>query len=409
MERIEIYKISDGSLCVEIYKNMNDENSVMYFKGEKAIKAIQTLGKEKIRDVIETPKTDELVLIYKQSIVRLNEYTEIMYKEGIRELRKNIKKFKETQALKKIKIKKVTRKKKHTGKVIIPISIVAIIALSSSLAGYDNDKNLNNNLNESHVEPTTIAQLLEENTVTPYEEEFIMEEGIRPQYVETESEETMETTVSIAYEDNTETEKAYYARNNYWDLIEKYSQMYGLDPSLVLAIATQEKGFHSATMDEGGATGLMQIQNEVWDYEEKTSYNFEIGGYETIYITPEKIQDLEQNIRIGCTIFQESLQVMDYNIIAAIQCYNMGQGNMDDILNAYSIDCGRNVDEILANPNDLGWLDYRYIPECGDPEYVEHVLSWIGNGVNVTVLKDTGEQVSLNIQNNINQKNQVIC
>ena len=29
MERIEIYKISDGSLCVEIYKNMNDENSVM--------------------------------------------------------------------------------------------------------------------------------------------------------------------------------------------------------------------------------------------------------------------------------------------------------------------------------------------------------------------------------------------
>lgn len=35
--------------------------------------------------------------------------------------------------------------------------------------------------------------------------------------------------------------------------------MYGVDPALVLAVATQERGIHSSVTDTGGATGLMQI------------------------------------------------------------------------------------------------------------------------------------------------------
>lgn len=395
MERIEVFESSNRTLCVEIYKNMNDENSVMFFKGEKAISAVKSLGKEKIYDVFENTKTDELILTYKHSIVRLNEYTHIMYKSGMRDIRNNIKKFEEIKALNKIKKKKVTRENKYIGKVIIPISIVSIIAISTVLAGYNDSNFLSSTLKEYEPQLINITQSIEDSTM--------------PLGAVNELEEIPETPVFISYDNRSETDKASFTRNNYWDLIEKYSKMYGLDPNLVLAIATQERGVHSSVMDEGGATGLMQVQNDVWENYNKTSYNFETGEYETFLITFERIQDLEQNIKIGCTIFQECLQNMNYNIPAAIQCYNMGQGSMYQILNAYSIDTGKTVDEILNDPNDVGWLDYRYTIPYGDQNYVENVLSWMGDSNTISVLKENNEEVTLTIKNNVNEKKQVIC
>ena len=91
---------------------------------------------------------------------------------------------------------------------------------------------------------------------------------------------------------------------------------------------------------------------------------------------------------------------MNYNIVAAIQCYNMGYGNMQTILKTYAVDTNRTVDQILNDKNDTGWLDYRYLVTQGDQEYVEHVLSWIGDDLDISVLKDNKEPVCLNIQSN---------
>lgn len=401
MERIEIFKLNDGKLCVEIYHNMNDENSQKLLKGEAATQFIYDLKREKIFDILENEQDKEVVLVYKNKIIRLNEYEEIMYKKGMRILKDNMKKFKETDALSKTKKKKIVRENKHVGKAIIATSIVTGIILSASLVGVK-DAKLSNSSDVYETEPTSIVQLIEENIAVPYQEAMFP-------YVELEQEENIENSVFIDYEDRSETDKAYFTKNNYWDLIEKYSKMYGLDPNLVLAIATQERGSHSSVMDEGGATGLMQVQNEIWENQEKISYNFDIQDYETYYITPERIQDLEQNIRIGCAIFQECLQVMDYNIPAAIQCYNMGQGTMYGILNEYSMDTGKSVEEILNNPSDIGWLGYRDVIPYGDPIYLENVLSWMGDSSNITVLKNNGEEVFLSVSNNTQQKSQVIC
>ena len=416
MERIEIFKLSDGTLCVEIYNNMNDQNSTKRLKGDEATDFICGLKNEKIFDIIPNDQTNEIVLVYKNKIIRLNEYEDIMYKKGMRVLRDNIKKFYEHKALKKRKPKKVTRKNKHTGAVISATSIIAIIALIIVIISSQNQSTLNNQEKYYNIDQIKYMQIIGETI--PAESENYLEE-IAKQIAENPNidqkefvrdvEETSKDDVLIEYEDRSETQKAYNAKTNYWYLIEKYSKMYGLDPNLVLAIATQERGVHSSTMDEGGATGLMQVQNAVWENQYKTSYNFETGEYETIFITREGIQDLEQNIKIGCTIFQECLQVMDYNIPAAIQCYNMGQGTMYEILTAYSKDTGKSIDEILSDPNDLGWMSYRDSISYGDPSYVENVLSWIGDSANITVLKNNGEEVSLTISNNTDQKNPVIC
>lgn len=394
MEKIEIYKLSDGMLCIEIFKDVSNENSTYLFKGNEATTIINKLKNQKIRGVAINPEIDEIIIFYKEGIVRLNEYSKIQYKPGIRYLKEEIKKHEETKSLEKHKNKKVKRKNKHLGVVIVSTTLAAVMLVTGATIAIS--QNIDNE--KQNIISPSVVQVLEEPTLS-YQSDKV------DYFSETQGSDI----VSIDYEDRSQTEKANYAKENYLGLIEKYSKMYGLDPTLVLAIATQERGIHSSVMDEGGATGLMQIQNGVWEYYDKTSYNFETGEYETFCITPDKIQDLEQNIKIGCTIFQECLQNMDYNILAAIQCYNMGQGSMDQILSLYSMDTGKSIKEILNNPQDIGWLEYRSIIPYGDQNYVENVLSWIGDKASLTVMKENNEIVSLNINNKTNEKNRIIC
>jgi hypothetical protein len=157
-------------------------------------------------------------------------------------------------------------------------------------------------------------------------------------------------------------------------------------------------------MDPGGATGLMQIQNSVWVGNDVSAYNFETGKVETLRVTEDRIQDVSYNIRIGCMILQNTMEYMKYNTLAGIQCYNMGYGNMMKILNACSKDTGRSVDEILKDVNNTNWMNYRKIITVGEKEYVERVLSWMGEDVNIKILKRDGSPVSINVGNQLDSK-----
>lgn len=210
------------------------------------------------------------------------------------------------------------------------------------------------------------------------------------------------TKLQLEYEDRSETDKAEFTRLNYGNIIEKYSKIYGLDPKLVTAVATQERGVHSTVMDSGGATGLMQIQNSVWVNEPVRAYNFELGKVESFVIEKEMLSDVDKNIQIGCMVLQNAMQYMDYNIIAAVQCYNMGYGNVNRVLDAYAADNGMTRKEVLANRNDCGWLDYRNIITVGDQKYVENVLSWIGEEASIHVSSTDNSVISLNVTNQNN-------
>ncbi len=171
--------------------------------------------------------------------------------------------------------------------------------------------------------------------------------------------------------------KLLFVKENYGDIIDKYSDMYGLDSNLICAIATQEKGFHSDKIDKGGAIGLMQVQVLVWDDFNLKVYNYDIKDYETIEITKEKLENLDFNIKTGCAIFQNCLNQTHGNVLLAIQTYNMGYGTVvKKILPKYSKASGHSIEEILDNPNDLGWLDYVTSSYPGDANYIKNVLSY---------------------------------
>ena len=227
----------------------------------------------------------------------------------------------------------------------------------------------------------------EKDTTTPTLETKTEEEKINPFTLETE--------------DLTNSEKYQSAKENYFNLIEKYATEYGLDPMLMLAIATQERGVHSETVDPDGGLGLFQIQIEGgwnWDNETISAYNFRTNEEETITITKDKVRNLEFNIKCGCILFQNALREQNYNIPRAIQCYNYGSAYMDQVVSECCRDTGYSRNDI-SDPTNLIWTNYRSVIKNGDNRYLENVLRYLPNDTQLEFKKPSGEKITMTFEN----------
>lgn len=187
-------------------------------------------------------------------------------------------------------------------------------------------------------------------------------------------------------ESETKSEKFLKTKDLYFDIIEKYSNTYNLDPNLMLAIATQESGVHRSIIDDGGAIGLMQIQVNVWNNHNITAYNYDLDCNETECVSLEDLKDVSYNIKIGCMIYQSYLNQLYNNKYAALQAYNMGIGSMNKILDNYSKKSGKSKEDILKE-NDLGWIDFINIDYKGDPIYYKNVLRYYDENNNNNINK----------------------
>lgn len=272
-----------------------------------------------------------------------------------------------------LKQKKYKLTKERIKKVGIAVAAGLVLA-----GGVNAIATTRNNDKEKNIEDTstTVSEDItqkNENTTITYEE-------VKGTTIESVTESATIDELSEKYDElnigsDTSSSKAVKARKMYYYLIKLYSEMYNLNPELVLAIATQERGEHSSVEDSGGAIGLMQVQVNVWHNETINVFNYKENKTEEIYMTLDKLKDLEFNIKAGCAIFQDCLKQFGGNVIAAVQAYNTGPSAVKQIIDTYARSVGKTRSEVLKE-NDLGWLDYRTTEYKGDPEYVEHVLRY---------------------------------
>lgn len=406
MKKIELYIDRNGRITLNEYESLNSINKSLSLKSIEAYEYLKKLSRVPIRRVRELPNDSDVLLVHKDFVLDIKDYVEIFQRNGTTPLLNNIKKYYEYENLKKVKGKKVTRKNKYLNKKIAMLGITFTIVTSCFFTGlastkassmsYDSAQNNQIFSTNNYFIPESSSEI--KNSIIGTSNIINNVQELSISNIEDSSD------IFIDYGDNSETEKAFKTQNNYGYLIEKYSDLYGLDSRLMTAIATQERGEHSEVMDPGGGIGLMQVQKSVWSNQSLTAYNFQTNEYETVVVDPDRLSELEYNIKVGCMIFQSVMRYLDYNVLASIQGYNMGIGSMDMILEKYAIDTNRSVNEILKNQNDHGWLDYRRMITAGDVEYVEHVLSWIGPNVNIKNIKEDGEVVSLSINNKKDEK-----
>ena len=394
MKKFELYLDKNKRLVLSEFKDVEAEYESKVLEGKEAYEYIKKLSSSKIVDIYVNAKKEEAILEYKNFAISLNEYNELLSTKSMNPILHNIKEYNERKELSNLKSKKVKRKNKHTGKKVIATGLAAFMLVSCAHGLLSKKEiQLENNSAYQSVSSENIVYNDSNDSVS-----IITTANSVDKKVENEN------AISLNYEDRSLTEKAYITQAYYSDMITKYANMYGVDPSLAIAVATQESGIHSSKLNPNRGTGLMQIETPVWLGEKVTAYNFETKTIESFTVTSDKLQDVKYNIKMGCMILQNSLEYMNYNALAAIQCYNMGYGNMKKILNSYASEKNKSIDAILSDQYDTGWLNHRNIIENGDQEYIEHVLSWMGDDINVKFVRRDGSLIDINIDNDLSTK-----
>lgn len=300
-----------------------------------------------------------------------------------KEIRRKIQEEKRKQTqIKNKKQRKVKRKNKFKRTVI-----ALTLATTATLIAVANQKEANT-LESPAFEDTYNPPIVDTNGVNELTKINMDLEYDSPQEKNNINEDS--ELLELDIEENTQNEKYLYCKNNYGNLITKYANMYGIDPKIAIAVFTHERGYHSDVMDPGGAIGLCQVQLDVWDDKDVKAFNFETNSWETYHIKEENIKNLEQNIKAGVMILQESLRQVSYNLLQGVQNYNYGLGN----LNVAFRQSGLNADE-LNEQNNKEWMQYRDLIKGGDPLYIEHVFQYVPSDSDLHFKTPDGKDINL--------------
>ncbi len=392
MNKIYIYKEQNTLVCKKV---LGEE--VTYIKNYREFTSLI----ESLEDFTVKLKDTDMYLVTPKKTVILKEYYTLLEEPYFSHLKNNIQTAIEQNGFidltKKDKLNRKIKNTKHNNSSIKKVTLIMItLTLAVNI--------FTTQLNEPEKESTPVIVKNPTIHITDLESRSLDGDyDLRREYIFPADEVVPKIVkVSLDFEEYSNTEKALNTKDNYYSLIEKYSDMYGLDANLILGLATQERGEHSTTKDSGGAIGLMQVQVGVWLNEEISAYvkNEQTNLYEqkTMTITESTLKNLDSNIEVGCMIFQNCLINSNYNIPVAIQMYNMGQGSMNKILNAYASDVGLSKEEVLNNPYDLGWTEYRYLAP-GDENYLENVNKWVDENVYTVTNVLDGSTVSIEFTN----------
>ncbi|TCQ08176.1 soluble lytic murein transglycosylase [Serpentinicella alkaliphila] len=132
--------------------------------------------------------------------------------------------------------------------------------------------------------------------------------------------------------------KAIYP-THYIDIVEKYAEVYNIDPYLVLSIIKNESKFNPEAVSRKDARGLMQIAPITGQW---ASEKLPIESY-----SQDMLFDPELNIQIGCWYLSILNNQFASNFELVVAAYNAGNGNVSRWLSnpEYSAD-GKNLDNI---------------------------------------------------------------
>lgn len=386
MLRVEIYH--NGRILDIKVEEIKHGKSTMYFLNKDVVDFIKDLEKEKLSKV----KVDgsNIVFHVNGDEVIIKNYNTLKNYPIFEKLRVILNREYRKEKLRKSKL---NRLKLVTTAILLSAGITATFMLKENAKAMDFpiiEKTSNLAFEAIEVEPEIIID----------GEEIIIEE--ENQTNETTNQKTYSYDIDIPFNDRTDSPKYITCKEKYGELITKYSNMYGLDPNLMIAVATQESGVHNPSVDTSSAIGLMQIEKAVWNNKSITVYNYETKENETFNIDIDTMRDLESNIKLGCMIMRQQMDYMRNNPVAALWSYNYGYGNMNVVLNAYAKEKGVSINSVLDNYYDFSYITnkfYANLVSNGDSYYVEHVLSYMGDNPTLVMNVRDDAVIEMNINN----------
>lgn len=380
MDRIVIMGTNNKSFNI-IYNGKVVSRSILQIQDDLRLLKKGKAQRVRIRD-------KDLLIYYKGGIVTLKSYRELGHNcPATRDYIAHVKKY-----------IKLSTKAKHVGALVVASSIALGVASfkSNKVQAKNNDMTvtstkvlddihdlsgsytMNNNPNfnihdyENIMIPEDDVEILDTTPTldVPTEDSEKQQEAVTSTY-------TDKAELNLEYESRAYTDRNLLVRNNEETMaaIKKYANKYMIDENLVMAIASQERGTHSQTMDDGGGLGIMQVQVAVHPdgsaFSTVINDNGNIKKSQFVYHHNEYIT-LDGNIEAGCALLQYYLNYFNGNMTMAVYAYNSGQGPVNNAIVAYASETGLSYESIMANKSDLDWTKYL------DREYyLPAVLSWL--------------------------------
>ena len=380
MDRIVIMGTNNKSFNI-IYNGKVVSRSILQIQDDLRLLKKGKAQRVRIRD-------KDLLIYYKGGIVTLKSYRELGHNcPATRDYIAHVKKY-----------INLSTKAKHVGALVVASSIALGVASfkSNKVQAKNNDMTvtsanvlddmhdlsgsytMNNNPNfnihdyENIMIPEDDVEILDTTPTldVPTEDSEKQQEAVTSTY-------TDKAELNLEYESRAYTDRNLLVRNNEDTMaaIKKYANKYMIDENLVMAIASQERGTHSQTMDDGGGLGIMQVQVAVHPdgsaFSTVINDNGNIKKSQFVYHHNEYIT-LDGNIEAGCALLQYYLNYFNGNMAMAVYAYNSGQGPVNNAIVAYASETGLSYESIMANKSDLDWTKYL------DREYyLPAVLSWL--------------------------------
>lgn len=112
----------------------------------------------------------------------------------------------------------------------------------------------------------------------------------------------------------------YFYPVKHLDIINKYAEIYDLEPEFICAVINVESGFDEKVVSNKGASGLMQIMKTTADWAAEETY-IENYSYENIF-------DSDLNTNIGCWYLSWLMKNYDGDYTLVLAAYNAGSGNV---------------------------------------------------------------------------------
>ena len=203
-----------------------------------------------------------------------------------------------------------------------------------------------------------------------------------------------------------------FAYDNYYDIIKEEAERYGVDPHLIMAMLIQES--------HGKGNNIMQISYSSWNGGRIKLYDFIDNRYvnilftnnksleneNTICISAEDFREPEMNVKMACAIYRHSTDRMNDHILAGLQNYNFGDGNMDNVINHATSDLDMTKEELLADQDVLDFKNYVNFAAGGDKHYINNVLRYIKDTDSIYYkdIDDYGNIVEYHYNLNVKEK-----
>jgi hypothetical protein len=109
-------------------------------------------------------------------------------------------------------------------------------------------------------------------------------------------------------------------------------------------------------------------------------------------ISEEDLKNVKTQVSVTAMILQHYFELYKHNIPIAIQAYNRGQYNVDQLLQKTAEGEGITVDELLADQTNLSWIDYSWKDSNG-LTYLQEVVKHVDEEQQVDGINDSYEML----------------